>query len=70
MRLLRTISAKGRAAYQSGVQAGRSERLKKQDFKESKASISNKLARSTLTAAFFLACLAAPESEGVALEDI
>ncbi|MGB9113907.1 DUF6471 domain-containing protein [Bradyrhizobium sp.] len=29
-----------------------------------KASIANKLARSTLTAAFFLACLAAMELEG------
>jgi virulence-associated protein VapD len=46
------------------------ERLKKHGFKETKASIANKLARSTLTASFFLACLAAMELEGVALEDI
>ena len=46
------------------------ERLKKHGFKETKASIANKLARSTLTAAFFLACLAAMELEGVAIEDI
>ncbi len=46
------------------------ERLKKHGFKETKASIANKLARSTLTAAFFLACLAALELEGIALEDI
>jgi Domain of unknown function (DUF6471) len=38
--------------------------------KETKASIANKLARSTLTAAFFLACLAALELEGVALDQI
>jgi Domain of unknown function (DUF6471) len=46
------------------------ERLKKHGFKETKASIANKLARSTLTAAFFLACLAAMELEGIALEEI
>jgi hypothetical protein len=46
------------------------ERLKKHGFKETKASIANKLARSTLTAAFFLACIAAMELEGVALEEI
>jgi virulence-associated protein VapD len=46
------------------------EKLKKHGFKETKASIANKLARSTLTAAFFLACLAAMELEGVILEDI
>jgi hypothetical protein len=46
------------------------ERLKKHGFKETKASIANKLARATMPAAFFLACLAAMELEGVALEDI
>jgi hypothetical protein len=46
------------------------ERLKKHGFKETKASIANKLARSTLTAAFFLACLAAMELEGITLEEI
>jgi Domain of unknown function (DUF6471) len=43
------------------------DRLKKHGFRETKASIANKLARSTLTAAF---CLAAMELEGVALEEI
>ena len=46
------------------------ERLKAHGFSETKASIANKLARSTLTASFFLACLAAMELEGVALEEI
>jgi hypothetical protein len=46
------------------------DRLKKQGFKESKASIANKLARATMPAAFFLACLAAMELEGVVLEEI
>jgi Domain of unknown function (DUF6471) len=46
------------------------ERLKKHGFKETKASIANKLARATMPAAFFLACLAALELEGVALEEI
>jgi virulence-associated protein VapD len=45
-------------------------RLKKHGFKETKASIANKLARSSLPAAFFLACLAAMELEGVVLEEI
>jgi hypothetical protein len=34
------------------------------------ASISNKLKRETLAATFFLACLAALELDGVALEEI
>ncbi|WP_245332730.1 DUF6471 domain-containing protein [Bradyrhizobium erythrophlei] len=46
------------------------QRLKKHGFKESKASIANKLARATMPATFFLACLAAMELEGVALEEI
>lgn len=46
------------------------ERLKKHGFKETKASIANKLARSTVSAAFFLACLAAMELGGVALDDL
>jgi hypothetical protein len=46
------------------------ERLKKYGFKETKASIANKLARESLPAAFFLACLAAMELEGVVLEEI
>jgi len=46
-------------------------RLKKHGFKtESEASIANKLARGTFTATFFLACLAALELDGVALEEI
>jgi hypothetical protein len=39
-------------------------------FKETKASIANKLARATVPASFFLACLAAMQLEGVMLEDI
>ena len=46
-------------------------RLKKHGFKaETEASITNKLARGTFTATFFLACLAALELDGVALEEI
>jgi hypothetical protein len=46
-------------------------RLKKHGFKdETTASITNKLARATFTAIFFLACLAALELEGVRLEDV
>lgn len=46
-------------------------RLKKHGFKkESEASITNKLARGTFAATFFLACLAALELDGVALEEI
>ena len=46
------------------------EKLKKHGFKETKASITNKLARESLPAAFFLVCLAAMQLEGVALTDI
>jgi hypothetical protein len=46
-------------------------RLKKHGFKgETEASITNKLKRGTFSATFFLACLAAMELEGVALEEI
>jgi Domain of unknown function (DUF6471) len=45
--------------------------LKKHGFKtETKASITNKLARDTFPATFFLACLAALELDGVALGEI
>lgn len=46
------------------------ERLKKHGFKETKASIANKLARATVPAAFFLAALVAIGCEVVRLEDI
>jgi SOS response regulatory protein OraA/RecX len=46
-------------------------RLKKHGFKrETEASIANKLARGTFSATFFLACIAALELGGVALEEI
>jgi len=45
-------------------------RLKKHGFKETKASVTNKLARGTFNAAWFLACLAALGLEGMRLEDI
>lgn len=46
-------------------------RLKKHGFKsETEASVTNKLKRGTFSATFFLACLAALELEGVALEEI
>jgi hypothetical protein len=44
--------------------------LKKHGLKESEASIANKLKRGTFPATFFLACLAALELDGVALEEI
>jgi hypothetical protein len=46
------------------------ERMKKHGFKETKASIANKLARATVPAHFFLAALVAIGCEAVALEDI
>jgi Domain of unknown function (DUF6471) len=46
------------------------ERLKKHGFKATAASIAKKLARATMPAAFFVACLAALELEGVVLEEI
>ncbi len=46
-------------------------KLKQHGFKsETEASITNKLKRGTFSATFFLACLAALELEGVALEEI
>ena len=39
-------------------------------FKETKASIANKLARATMSAHFFLASLAAIGREGIRLEEI
>jgi len=45
-------------------------RLEKYGFKETKASIANKFTRATVTAAFFMAFLAALGLEGVKLEDI
>ena len=46
------------------------ERLKKHGFKETKASIANKLTRATLPAHFFLAAMVAVGCETVTLEDI
>jgi hypothetical protein len=46
------------------------ERMKKHGFKETKASIANKLARTTVSAHFFLAALAVIGCEAVMLEDI
>jgi hypothetical protein len=45
-------------------------RLKKHGFKETEASITMKLKRGAFAASFFLACLAALELPGVALEDV
>lgn len=45
-------------------------RLKKHGFKETEASITMKLKRGTFPATFFLACLAALQLDGVALEEI
>jgi hypothetical protein len=45
-------------------------RLKKHGLKETEAGITMKLKRGTFSATFFLACLAALELEGVALEEI
>jgi Domain of unknown function (DUF6471) len=47
------------------------QRLKKHGFKmETEASVTNKLKRGTFPATWFLACLAALELDGVALEEI
>ncbi len=45
-------------------------RLKKHGFKETEASITNKLKRGTFAATFFLAALIAIGCEVVTLEDI
>ena len=45
-------------------------RLKKHGLKETESSVTNKLARGTFPATFFLACLAALGLDGVALDEI
>lgn len=46
-------------------------RLRKHGYRaETQASITNKLARGTFAATFFLACLAALDLDGVALKEI
>jgi len=45
-------------------------RLRRHGLKETEASITNKLKRGTFPATFFLACIAALELDGVALEEI
>ena len=47
-----------------------SKRLKRHGFKETEASITNKLKRGTFSATFFLAALAALERTHIALEDV
>jgi hypothetical protein len=49
---------------------GLAERLNKCGFKETRASIANKLARATLPAHFFLASLVATGREQVSLEKL
>lgn len=44
--------------------------MKKHGLKETKASVTNKLARGTFPATFLLGALAALEQEGVKLEEI
>ncbi len=46
------------------------EKLKKHGFKETKASIANKLARATMSAHFFLASLVAIGREEITIGDI
>jgi hypothetical protein len=46
------------------------ERLTEHGFKETKASVANKLSRATMSAHFFLASLAAIGREGVRLDDV
>jgi hypothetical protein len=45
-------------------------KLRKHGLKETEASIANKLARGTFPTTFFLACIAALELEGIALDEI
>lgn len=45
-------------------------RLRKHGLKETEASITNKLKRGSFPATFLLACLAALELEGIALDEI
>ena len=62
------IKRKAREADVTYVELAK--RLKKHGFKETEASITNKLKRGTFSATFMLACIAALELEGVLLEEI
>lgn len=53
-----------------GNLCGAGEAAQKHGLKETEASVTNKLKRGTFPATFFLACLAALEQDGVALEEI
>jgi hypothetical protein len=60
------------AAARGALQVERLElakRLKKHGFKETEASITNKLRRGSFSATWLLACLAAMQLEGIKLED-
>lgn len=68
----------GRAAAYLKAEIGKAEityeelakRMKRHGLQETKASVTNKLARGTFPATFFLAALAALELPGVSLEDV
>ena len=68
----------GRAAAYLKAEIGKAEityeelakRMKRHGLAETKASVTNKLARGTFPATFFLAALAALELPGVRLEDV
>ena len=56
-----------------GKQGARSHRKvapKRHGFKETEASITDKLKRGTFAATFLLACLAALELEGIRIDDL
>jgi hypothetical protein len=63
--------SQAQTAGSRGDVSGAGEALKKHGFKEqTEASVTNKLARGAFPATWFLACLAALELDGIALEEI
>jgi hypothetical protein len=62
---LRTKIAESDLTYE-----GLAKEMKKHGLRETKASVTNKLARGTFPATFLLGALAALEMEGLKLEDI
>lgn len=61
---------KGEIAKSGQTYEGFAREMKKHGLTETKASVTNKLARGTFPATFLLGALAALEADGIRLEDV
>jgi hypothetical protein len=66
----KAIGRIGHAMNRSAKGRTRQEQLKEHGFAETEASVTNKLARATMSAHFFLASLAAIGKEGLSLQEL